>query len=84
MGRDIAVLLDLDGVLVKDKKLNPFGDTADFLNFLREKGIPFRVVSNNSRIPPEVLRERLAQKGIYLRRRTYNGSGRSPLLPKEV
>jgi len=66
MGRDIAVLLDLDGVLVKDKKLNPFGDTADFLNFLREKGIPFRVVSNNSRIPPEVLRERLAQKGISL------------------
>jgi len=62
-----ALLLDLDGVLVKNKKLDLFGDTLDFLNFLRERNIPFKVVSNNSRIPPKVLRERLSQKGIKLK-----------------
>ncbi|RTZ67694.1 MAG: hydrolase [Aquificaceae bacterium] len=67
MGTNIGILLDLDGVLVKDKKLNLFGDTTEFLNFLRERGIPFRVVSNNSRVPPKVLKERLAQKGLVLK-----------------
>ena len=64
--KDIALLLDLDGVLVKDKKLNPFPDTLPFLEFLRKEGIPFRVVSNNSRIPPRELKEKLAQRGIEL------------------
>jgi 4-nitrophenyl phosphatase len=66
MGK-IALLLDLDGVLVKNKNLDLFGDTLKFLNFLRERHIPFRVVSNNSRIPPKVLRERLTQKEINLK-----------------
>ena len=67
MGKDFALLLDLDGVLVKDKKLNLFPDTLDFLRFLREKEIPFRVVSNNSRIPSEELKEKLSQRGIELK-----------------
>ena len=66
MAKDFAILLDLDGVLVKNKKLDLFDDTLDFLGFLREKGIPFRVVSNNSRIPPAELRRRLAEKGVKL------------------
>ncbi len=67
MGKDVALLLDLDGVLVRDKKLNLFEDTLDFLSYLRERKLPFRVVSNNSRIPPKVLKERLSQKGIELK-----------------
>ncbi|NPB04895.1 MAG: HAD-IIA family hydrolase [Aquificae bacterium] len=67
MGKELALLLDLDGVLVKNKKLDLFEDTLSFLSFLREKGLPFRVVSNNSRIPPGELREKLAQKGLELR-----------------
>jgi len=46
--KEIALLLDLDGVLVKDKKLNLFPDTLSFLRFLRGENIPFRVVSNTS------------------------------------
>ena len=67
MGGKIALLLDLDGVLVKDKKLNLFEDTLSFLSFLREKEIPFKVVSNNSRIPPEELKKRLSERGIELK-----------------
>ncbi|WP_340690651.1 HAD-IIA family hydrolase [Hydrogenobacter thermophilus] len=62
----IRLLLDLDGVLVKDKALNPFPDTSDFLNFLRRKGIPFKVVSNNSTKPPKEMIESLKGKGIFL------------------
>jgi len=67
MEKNFALLLDLDGVLVKNKKLDLFEDTLDFLSFLRERKIPFRVVSNNSRIPPGELRKRLAQKGVELK-----------------
>lgn len=66
MGRDFVLLLDLDGVLVKNKRLDLFDDTLDFLAFLRDRGVPFRVVSNNSRIPPEELRKRLAERGLVL------------------
>ncbi|MEO2153904.1 MAG: HAD-IIA family hydrolase [Aquificota bacterium] len=67
MGKDFALLLDLDGVLVKNKNLDLFDDTLSFFRFLREKNIPFKVVSNNSRIPPEEIRKKLAQKGIELK-----------------
>ena len=65
--KGIALLLDLDGVLVKDKKLNLFPDTLPFLEFLRKEKVPFRVVSNNSRIPPKELQKRLSEKGIELK-----------------
>ena len=65
--KEIALLLDLDGVLVRDKKLNLFPDTLPFLRFLREGDIPFRVVSNNSRIPPKELRKKLSERGIELK-----------------
>lgn len=61
------LLLDMDGVLVKDKALNPFPDTLPFLDFLRSEGIPFRVVSNNSTRPPSTLLEDLSKKGINLK-----------------
>ncbi len=65
--KGFALLLDLDGVLVKNKKLDLFDDTVGFLKLLREEGIPFRVVSNNSRIPPDELLRRLREKGLDLR-----------------
>lgn len=62
-----VLLLDLDGVLVKDKALNPFPDTITFLRALREMGIPFRVVSNNSTRPPKKIVEELRDKGVELK-----------------
>jgi 4-nitrophenyl phosphatase len=69
MQRSVALLLDLDGVLVKNKKLDLFPDTLDFVSFLKERKIPFKVVSNNSRIPPRLLLQRLKQKGLELKER---------------
>ncbi len=62
----ITLLIDLDGVLVKDKELNPFPSTVEFIDFLREKKIPFRVVSNNSTRSPNKLVDDLKSKGINL------------------
>jgi len=59
-----ALLLDLDGVLVKNKRLDPFPDAPSFLEFLRNEQIPFRIVSNNSRVPPPLLLKRLNEKGL--------------------
>jgi len=61
------LLLDLDGVLVKDKALNPFPDSHTFLKGIRGFNIPFRVVSNNSTRPPQKILEELRNKGIELR-----------------
>ncbi len=63
-----VLLLDLDGVLVKDKALNPFEDTVAFLERLRSLNIPFRVVSNNSTRPPERLLRELREKGVDLQK----------------
>ncbi|SHK48376.1 HAD-IIA family hydrolase [Thermocrinis minervae] len=60
----VFLLVDLDGVLVKDKKLNPFEDAPDFLNFLRKKGLPFRILSNNSTRSPRALVDELKNKGL--------------------
>jgi len=57
----------MDGVLTKNKELDPFEDAKDFLNFLREKNIPFRVVSNNSTRPPSLIVEKLKEKGLNLK-----------------
>jgi 4-nitrophenyl phosphatase len=62
-----VVLLDLDGVLVKNKKMDLFEDSISFINFLREKKIPFRVVSNNSKLPPSEILKILKQKGLILK-----------------
>ncbi|MFN3813479.1 MAG: HAD-IIA family hydrolase [Aquificaceae bacterium] len=62
----IRLLLDMDGVLVKDKALNPFPETADLLTFLRKNNVPFRVVSNNSTKPTDSIVGRLKEKGINI------------------
>jgi 4-nitrophenyl phosphatase len=59
-------LIDLDGVLVGDKKLNPIKGAKEFLEVLRSKGIPFRVVSNNSTRPPSEIVNILREKGLEL------------------
>ena len=64
--KELFLLLDMDGVLVKDKALNPFQDTLFFIEGLRKRNIPFRVVSNNSTKPPKKILNELKEKGIVL------------------
>lgn len=63
----ITLLIDMDGVLTRDKELNPFEDAPPFIKRLRERSVPFRVVSNNSTRPPELIIKKLREKGFDLR-----------------
>ncbi|WP_448588013.1 HAD-IIA family hydrolase [Thermocrinis sp.] len=59
-----VLLIDLDGVLVRDKKLNPLDGAKEFLQRLRERKTPFRIVSNNSTRAPSELVSLLREKGL--------------------
>ncbi|ACG57128.1 HAD-superfamily hydrolase, subfamily IIA [Hydrogenobaculum sp. Y04AAS1] len=58
----MKILVDLDGVLVKDKEFNLFEDSKAFLSFLKTKN--FKILSNNSTKPPEELVKILNEKGL--------------------
>lgn len=48
-------LIDIEGVLVRDKSYRPIAGSVDWLNGLVEKGTPFCLVSNNTTHRPEAL-----------------------------
>src|ERR1700736_6054109 len=54
--------MDMDGVLVREDHLIPGAD--QLLAELRERGIPFLVLTNNSIYTPRDLRARLARTGL--------------------
>ncbi len=61
-----TLLIDMDGVLTRDKEFNPIEGAVDFINRIRELGIPFRIVSNNSTRHPSLIVEKLREKGFDL------------------
>ncbi|WP_029552087.1 HAD-IIA family hydrolase [Thermocrinis jamiesonii] len=64
-------LIDLDGVLVGDKKLNPLNGAKEFLEKLESEKIPFRIVSNNSTRPPSELVKLLNEKGLRIKEENF-------------
>ncbi|WP_457623181.1 HAD-IIA family hydrolase [Persephonella sp.] len=62
-----GLLVDLDGVLVKDGNLNIFNDAPEFINFLYKNNIPFKIATNNSRKPPEVIGKSLRNRGLDIK-----------------
>lgn len=62
----VTLLIDMDGVLTKDKEFTPFPDAPGFIKRLKERGVPFRIVSNNSTRPPKVLVDMLRERGFDL------------------
>jgi len=60
--RPLGVLLDLDGTVYEEDRLLPGAGEA--IERLRASGIPIRFVTNTTRMPRRVLRERLASFGI--------------------
>jgi NagD protein len=61
--REIASwLTDMDGVLIREGVALP--GAAEFLAALRERGLPFLVLTNNSIYTPRDLRARLAVSGL--------------------
>ena len=62
----ITILIDMDGVLTKDKNFTPFEHATDFIKFLKAEKIPFKIVSNNSTRPPYELITALKEKGFKI------------------
>ena len=58
----ITYLMDMDGVLISEEKLIPGADT--FVAELRDNGIPFTVLTNNSIRTTRDLRARLLATGL--------------------
>ncbi len=61
-----TLLIDMDGVLTRDKEFNPFEYAPTFIKNLKERGIPFRIVSNNSTRSPDLIVHRLRVKGFEI------------------
>jgi NagD protein len=55
-------LMDMDGVLVREE--NPIPGAEEFISRLRELGMPFLVLTNNSRHTPRDLAARLRLSGL--------------------
>src|SRR5690349_9610711 len=62
--RPRAWLTDMDGVLVTEQQLVPGADR--FIGGLRERGIPFLVLTNNSIYTPRDLSARLRATGLEI------------------
>jgi 5'-nucleotidase len=56
--------MDMDGVLVREEQ--PIPGAAEFISRLRERGLPFLVLTNNSMYTPRDLAARLAGIGLHL------------------
>ncbi len=59
-----AFLVDIEGVLVRDKRYQPIPGAIAWLNGLTARGIGFRLVSNNTTHRPTELIEALRQLGF--------------------
>ena len=55
-------LMDMDGVILRGASLIP--GAAEFVQRLRAKGIPFLILTNNSRYTPRELQMRLHYLGL--------------------
>jgi len=57
-----AYLIDMDGVIYLGNKLQP--GAAEFVDYLKRKGIPFLFLTNNASLTPEGYRRKLQKLGI--------------------
>src|SRR5579885_1259469 len=57
--------MDMDGVLVRGEQLVPRAD--EFIGRLRERGVPFLILTNNSLYTPRDLQVRLTSIGLHVR-----------------
>jgi len=58
----IGLIFDMDGVLYRGKE--PVEGSRELINFLKERGIPFIFLTNNSTRDPSMYREKLLSMGI--------------------
>jgi len=58
----LGIILDMDGVLYRGEE--PIKGAKKAISFLKEKGIPFVLLTNNSTKTPESYREKLLRMGM--------------------
>ncbi|NJE03873.1 HAD-IIA family hydrolase [Thermococcus sp. MV11] len=58
----IGLIFDMDGVLYRGNE--PVEGSRELINFLKEKGVPFIFLTNNSTKDPSMYREKLLSIGI--------------------
>ncbi|RMD47357.1 MAG: hypothetical protein D6834_01055 [Aquificota bacterium] len=59
-----GLIIDLDGVITKDKALTPFEDAPKFIKFLKDKKIKFKIATNNTLYSPDELVSKLNENSI--------------------
>ncbi|ASJ15360.1 HAD-IIA family hydrolase [Thermococcus radiotolerans] len=62
MRRKIALIFDMDGVLYRGNE--PVDGARELINLLKEAGVPFIFLTNNSTKDPSMYREKLLSMGI--------------------
>ena len=67
-------LIDIEGVLVRDKSYQPVPGSVVWLNALAEEGAPYCLVSNNTTDRPKDLVARLAGLGFRIERKHLVGA----------
>jgi 4-nitrophenyl phosphatase len=60
-----ALIIDMDGVLYRD--VTPMEGLVPFFDFLREHGIRFQLVTNNSTLTPGLYVDKMARMGVQVR-----------------
>jgi HAD superfamily hydrolase (TIGR01450 family) len=63
-GATRAYLIDIEGVLVRDKRYRPVPGAVDWMNALAASGLPFCLVSNNTTHRPGELVDGLVRAGF--------------------
>ena len=58
----IGIIFDMDGVIYRGEE--PIEGARELINFLKERGVPFLFLTNNSTKTPEMYREKLLSMGI--------------------
>jgi len=61
-----GLIIDLDGVLTKDKALTPFEDAPQFIDYLNSKGITYKIATNNTLYSPKNLVNALNDNGLNI------------------
>ena len=59
-----GLLLDVEGVLVADKRYQAVETAVEFIRTARDVGCPLRLITNNTTDPRPVLHEKLARAGF--------------------
>jgi|GEM_PF-1298997 4-nitrophenyl phosphatase len=66
MGKIMALIIDMEGVLVKGSDLVPIPNATSFIDEINTMGIPYKIATNNSTLMVEEIHQKLKGNGFNL------------------